>query len=223
MPTASHKKRKKTIRAMHATSECTEHVHDWLAQASAIGWSDSDIEGLVSVLKIAKDESRVVEIKPAVIHMLSIGSYVLDGINRDGERVESVIPYSRPWTWAASRPIVSLMRATTEESYGPWCAKHGVECHPVDQQCGIHDIVTIETCDCGKYHERQCDVGRRIAEERVEEELRAAEERKRGTAQLPAVAQAWVAPKTKRKRVTKATGWLLPGQTAMNLPGPTKT
>lgn len=212
----SHKK--KTIRAMHATSERTEHVHDWQSQASAIGWSDSDIDGLVSVLKIAKDESRVVEIKPAVIHMLSIGSYVLDGIDRNGQRAESVIPYSRPWTWAASRPIVSLTRPIVEEVEKPWCAKHGVECHPTEQRCGIHDIAVIETCDCGKYHERQCEVGRRIAEERVEEELRAAEMRKRSTAQLPAVAPAWVAPKTKRKRVTKATGWLLPGQTAMELP-----
>lgn len=211
------KKRKKTIRSMHAVSECTEHLINWQVEASAKGWSERDIDSLLSILKIAKNEERVVEINTSVIHLLSVGEYRLGGVSRNGDKVESVVPYSKPWTWIPNKKVISIISPRGDSEQKSWCPKHGDGCGPNHAGCGVHDVIGIETCSCGKYHDRQCEVGRRIAEERVESEVKAMQDRERLALEPVNPNSAWVAPKVKRKRPTKATGWLLPGQVAMDL------
>ena len=207
--------KKKTIRAMNAPSVETFHFRWWKLCAAVAGWAERDIESLDSILRLAKDEQRVVEITKAAVHMLSLGTYELEGKDKNGNTVKSSIPYEKRWTWNFyAQPESRIEPRSTNQK---WCPAHGTACDPSLDGCGIRDVVSLELCHCKRYHVRECEVGRWIAEARVDAEMREAE--RRNAPQRPAEpAPAYVPPKTKRMRPTKANGWFLPGQTAMVLP-----
>lgn len=184
--------------------------------AAIAGWSEQEILSLDSILRMSKNEQRVVEINHNVIHLISLGVYVFSGVCRDGKVAESIIPYASRWTWHHYPAPESRTEARSVNQ--KWCPAHGTACDPSVDGCGIRDLTSLELCSCKRYHVRDCDVGRRLAEDRVAAEMAEAERREHSL-QPAGPAPAYVPPKTKRKKPSKANGWFLPGQTAMQMPG----
>ncbi len=209
-------KKKKKIQE---TTDKKEHIPGWRDDARSLGWPNGEIETLDSILAIAKNEERVVHITKSVIYLLSIRNFCFDGIDRNGVSFADNVQTSGIWKWYYRPPPVTKIEARSSGFQQVWCPSHGIECEPTTHGCGLLGFFSIEVCGCGKWHERDCEVGRRLAQERVELETKARE--KRETVAKPTETPAWVAPVTKKRRVTKATGWLLPGQTAMDLTGKT--
>jgi len=135
----------------------TEHRPAWRAEARALGWYEAELEGLASVLAIAKEPQRVVAVAAGTIVVWTRVTYVFEGVGRDNRSTRSEVVREGVWYW--NHHITQRDAVHGDHDTTPWCPAHGYHCVPTTVGCGAMGIARLEFCGCrGRRHRPGCEV-----------------------------------------------------------------
>lgn len=124
-------------------------IHDplWRDKARGAGWTDDEISSLDSILRLSREDERVVQIKNYDITILTTGKRRFDGIGVMGPNT-STIEYRKYWTWRRFPMPASIVGGISEPA----------EVHETRER-----IISFDLCGCDilrrKKHHPSCSLG----------------------------------------------------------------
>lgn len=197
----------------------------WQDRARARGWSETDIDGLVSLIAMAREPQEVVRVDRWLITVRTRVVYRFEGTDRTGAVVPTEVVRENLWHWRKTElPTSSIARPADPDApsgcvlHGPRCAARSLECGFMARSTGV---VSLQRCGCGpRRHVPGCEVQARDLQERLDAFARSRIAARRASEE-PEPPRTFVPPRTKTRKPTKKNGWKIPGHP--RLPLGTKT
>jgi hypothetical protein len=181
---------------------------EWRMQAISMGWSDEDLEALLTVINFGSEEVPVrILVESRLITVIRDVPYVFRGIGGNGLETASVLSHRHVTYWRRYDRPQSLMAhddCCDGTSAPLWCPMHGPACAGVLELCGGQGVSKRLPCRCtDKQHGPECA------------DSYPAEKKKASTETVLAVSPSWQPPPEKVKRKKKGP---LPGQQMLGIP-----
>lgn len=107
----------------------------WQQQAQSLGWSQTDLNAIESLLQTGKDIAEVYRVERGAI---TIATYPAD------ERLTRHL-----WKWhRVDAPEPAFAKPVDPHEEEHWCPQHGRTCDPTEEGCGHERVLFFDLCDC---------------------------------------------------------------------------